>query len=294
MSYKNKIMSCAGLALYIVILFLVMTLYRLPVDKLIAATVENITKSSVRIKARDVVPHLFAGYNLVDVSYGVFFKDKQAKDGLKSLTLRPDYKRLLMGYIPINFKGIMSRGSISGRAGASIIDGAKNGYVIFKVSDIPLEDLNIIKPFSSRGVKGSLKGGMKIKGNFFDPSSFNGEGNFQVIKGVVDTRIDLPGLKAIPFKNISLIFSIKDGTILLTKGEIEGPVFSGSISGNIILKKNLILSRFKLKGEMRPGPGIEENKLVKQFIGGLRKGNNPVKINILGTFKRPSITWSKS
>jgi hypothetical protein len=86
-----------------------------------------------------------------------------------------------------------------------------------------------------------------------------------------------------------LLFSIRDGVLKLEKGEMNGPLLSGSYSGEIRLKKIMHQSQIILTGEMKPGPMLESNKLFSQLFSKILKGKETVKVSITGTFAKPSI-----
>jgi len=74
---------------------------------------------------------------------------------------------------------------------------------------------------------------------------------------------------------------------------MEGPMFSGRLSGEIRLQKDVAASLLSLTATMKPGTLLENNPLASQFLLKLRKGNDPVILRLEGTLDRPSITWSK-
>ena len=293
MNLGKKILFWAGLVIYTVIVFLLMTFYRLPADKLVAATIKNFSKGRLQFKAEKMSPALPVGYNIEELSYGISLGDTLAVDRLKSLTVKPDYQRLFKGYLPVRFSGVMQRGSIHGTTGVAIRGGVEDGYISIKIFDVFLEDLNILRSFSNRNLKGKLKGEINVKGNLIDPLKMEGEGHFYVEKGSIDSRIDLPGLKTLSFESIKFVFSIKDGLIVLKNSEMDGPILSGSFSGEIKLKKKITASQLKIKAMMKPGPLLANNQFASLFLSKIRKGNNPININVLGTVEKPSIVRSK-
>ena len=290
----KKILSYTGIALYVFILFLLMAFYRLPADKLIAATMESLTKGRLLFKAEEVSPVLPPGYRLEEVSYGIFLRDTLTKDHFKSLTFGPDYTEIFMGYLPIKFNGVMPRGKIHGKTGLSIKSRGRKGYLTIRVSDVYLEDLNILRSFSDRSFKGKLRGEIKLEGNLTDLSKIYGEGHFSLEKGSIDTRVNIPGMEVIPFKGIKLAFSIKDGIMVLDNSKMDGPMFSGDFSGEIRLKNKIANSEIDITARMRPGPLLENNPLTGKFLAGVLKGNDPLIIKIRGNLNRPYIKWGKS
>ena len=290
----KKIFSYTGITLYVFILFLLMTFYRLPADKLIAATMESLTNGRLLFKAEKVSPVLPTGYRLEEVSYGIFIRDTPAKDHFKSLTFGPDYREIFMGHLPIKFNGVMPRGNIHGKTGLSIPSRGKEGYLTIKASDVYLEDLNILRSFSDRNFKGKIGGEIKIEGDLADLSKIYGEGHLYLKEGSIDTRISIPGMEAIPFKGIKLAFTIKDGKVVLENSKMDGPMFSGNFSGEIRLNKSIADSEIEITARMRPGPLLENDQLTGKFLAKVMKENDPLVIRIGGNLNRPNIKWGKS
>jgi type II secretion system protein N len=293
MKLRSVIFGWAGLAAYSVILFLLMTFYRLPVDKIIAASVERLTASRLCIGASKVSPILPPRYRLEDISYGVAWGDILAKGTLTSLILGPDYVGLLRGYLPMKFKGMLPRGYFQGRTGVSIIGGVRNSSFRIKIEDLFLEDLEVLGPLVNRELRGRLNGEIELKGDLTDPTKITGTGRFLVEKGSIGTKIDLPGMDTVPFERMRLGFSIKDGILTLNESDMNGPMFSGNLSGTISCRKKLSGSLLNMTARMTPGPLLKNNQMAKQFLGKSRSGDGPMIVRIGGRVERPSIRWSK-
>jgi type II secretion system protein N len=294
MAINRKIFSLAGLILYICLLFFVLTLYRLPADKLVAATLENLSEGKLLFKAGKMSPMFPDGYKMEDIFYGILVGDTMLTDNLESLTICPSYRGLFAGYFPVIFEGSMPKGIFQGKIGVSIINRMEKGYLSIKTFDLLLEDMDILTPLIKRELKGKLNGEMKIKGNLADFSEIDGEGYLSVDDGSIETRIGLPGMESVPFDSIKLAFSLENGRVALRDSEMNGPMLSGKMSGAIDLKKKIFLSRLKLEAKMNPGPALVNNPLAGRFLSKIRRGNNPFIIKIGGTLSSPSIRWSKS
>ncbi|MDP6180882.1 MAG: type II secretion system protein GspN, partial [Desulfatiglandales bacterium] len=228
------------------------------------------------------------------ISYGIQSGDIRMKDGFRSLTLGPDYIGLLKGYLPIEIKGSMARGSFHVKTGVSVKSGLEASYLTIRVDDLFLEDLNILTPFLRRNIKGKMKSEIKVKGDLTDPTKITGGGHFNLEKGSIGTRIDLPGLEKVPFDSISLGFTFKNGTVTLNKGDMDGPMFSGNFYGEIQWKKKMADSRLKITAKLNPGPLLKNNQLARQFFRKGKRENVPLIIKIGGTLKNHSIKWSKN
>ena len=283
-----------GLMIYTIILSLLMILYRLPADKLIAATLDRYSDGRLLFKAEEMAYLFPSEYRMEEISYGLHLGENPISDHLRSLSFGPDYGALFSGYLPIKIKGLMSQGDIAVKAGISFRDGLRNGYLFITLNDLYLDDLNIIKSFSNRALKGRMKGDLNLEGNLIDPANLHGNGRFMMKEGAIGTTIDIPGMNEVPFNNLQMDFSIKNGMISLKKSEMDGPLFSGKFFGEIKLKKKIVESQLKLRGEMSLRPSAEKNQFIGQFIERIRKNKGPFIIKVEGTLERPIIFWSKS
>lgn len=294
MRVDKKIFGWAGFAIYLIVLFLLLTLYRLPADKLVAAGVETLSRGRLLLRAERVslLPPL--RFKLEGVSYGLYLGDDLIGDSLKSLTLAPDYGGLFSGYLSLKILGVLDRGSFEGKIGVSMISGVKKGYLIMKANDLSLDDLNILGPLLKRDLKGKLKSEIEVRGNLTNPAELNGRGYVQLEKGYIGTRFDLPGFDRVPFDRIKVDFTVKDGTLVLNEGALSGPMLSGSLTGEIRLENKPANSRLKITARLTPGPLLEKNPLARQFFKATKKGKRAVTIKIGGTLNRPSIKLIKS
>ncbi len=292
MKLDRKKILWAGLAVYALILFFFLTLYRLPADQLVAATTAHVTQGRLSIDAQRAAPLFPAGYRLEDVSCTVQLGEIMARDRLESLTLRPGLLRLMVGYLPVGFRCALKRGRVDGKAGASLLRGPRKGYLAIDASDVYLEDFNILQSLLRRALKGRLKAGMTIKGNMTDPSQLAGEGRALWEQGSIGTKLSIPGLEAVPFDTVRLAFTALDGKVTLKEGDMKGPMFSGSLAGEIKLAKKIARSQVMIEAKLTPGPMLRNNEMASQLLAKSTKGT--LIITVKGTLERPSISWRKN
>lgn len=274
-------------------LFLVLALYRLPADRLIAATLEGVSKGRILFEARQVSLVLPPGYRLEQVTCGLLRGDRVVKDRLETLTVAPRYGKLLTGSLPVAFEGRLAEGGLSGEAGISMIAGWEKGHFTLRCSDLRLEGLSSLRELSHREIKGRLQGEISLKGNLADLSKIDGEGRLSLSEGSIETTLDLPGLETVPFDTIQLAFRIRRGILSLEDGEMVGPMVSGRLSGEIELLRKVADSRIRIKAVLRPGPSLLRNDPAGRFLDKVRKGDEPIRIKIGGDFKRPTVALSK-
>ncbi|MFC1823010.1 type II secretion system protein GspN [Thermodesulfobacteriota bacterium] len=294
MKPQRKTLHIIGMTAYALILFILLTFYRMPAGKLFAAAVDNISEGKVHLSMKKISPGLPGYYTLEEVTLAIATGDGIARDAVNMLVLKLDYLNLFKGYLPLKFAAIMPEGTVHGKAGISMINRLKDGYFYLTIEDIELSDLSILQSLLGRQVKGKLDGKLAFNGNLADFVKLDGEGRLNVTEGGIDTRFDLPGMTSIPFKSLKVVFNLKGGMVKLDEGEMIGPMFSGTYSGEIRLNKVLQQSRINVLGEMTPGPMIASNKLAGQLLSGIMKEEKSVKVMVMGTLERPSIIRRKN
>jgi type II secretion system protein N len=201
----------------------------------------------------------------------------------------------LAGLLQISFDARPAeKGKIEGKAGMPILGTSQKAYFEIKLSEVDLESLAWLSSLSGRDLKGKANGEMKFKGDFSNLGTVLGEGRFLLKNGFVETRMDLAGLKAIPFDSVRIPFVVKENRVLMDKGEMEGPMLSGTLTGWISLNKKITDSGLDLTARMMPGPLLEKNPLSEAFLSKTRKGGKEIILKIEGSVRQPTINWGKS
>ena len=275
---------------YGVALFLCLTVYRLPSEKLLQRGVNQFTEGKVILKAERISATFPPGYRLENVEYSILLSGDFYKNNLKFLNIYPNYLGLLEGYFPVTMKGLLPRGDFEIEAGASILKGSKDGFIAFKASDAYLEDLGFLKLLTGRTLKGKVKAEVNLKGNLTDYTRIHGDGRLSLEEGSLESQVQFFGLKEIPFQNLRISFAVKEGLLSLKEVELAGPVFSGRISGDIRLKKPLEQSLLHLTARLTPGSGLPENEGTTPVPAG-KDGLMVVRME--GMLRNPHLSWSQ-
>jgi len=275
---------------YGVALFLCLTVYRLPSEKLLQRGVNQFTEGKVILKAERISATFPPGYRLENVEYSILLTGDFHKNNLKFLNIYPNYLGLLEGYFPVTMKGLLPRGDFEIEAGASILKGSKDGFIAFKASDAYLEDLGFLKLLTGRTLKGKVKAEVNLKGNLTDYTRIHGDGRLSLEEGSLESQVQFFGLKEIPFQNLRISFAVKEGLLSLKEVELAGPVFSGRISGDIRLKKPLEQSLLHLTARLTPGSGLPENEGTTPVPAG-KDGLMVVRME--GMLRNPHLSWSQ-
>jgi len=294
MKRNIKAFGILGTIVYAVILFSLLTFYRLPAEKIFASAIGHFSREKVFLEIKKASPGLPFRYALEDISYGIETGGTFQRDTLDTLIIKLDLLRLITGCLPLKFEALPGRGRIQGRIGLSLFNAGNQGYLDLKINDVHLEDLRILNALAGRNVKGRLKGELTTEGNPVDLMKLNGSGRFTITQGGVETKFDIPGMNTIPFESVEVLFSVHQGMFKLERGQMNGPMFSGNYTGEIALKDDISMSQIDIRGEMKPGPMIDENKFVRQLLSQVLKGDAMVKVRVGGTIESPTIFRSRS
>lgn len=289
---RKKILIACGIA-YALVLFVGLTLWRLPIDNLIPYFVERGSKGRLLLKVERTSFSLPMGCRFEKVSYASVAGDRTTKGRLENLVLTVNLFGLVTGHLPVSFdvRPTAQGGKIQGSAGIPLL--GRSAYFEMKLSEVEIEKLGLAS-FSGRDLKGKASGEMKFKGDLEEPSTLLGEGRLLLKNGSVDTRMDLADLKAVTFDSVRIPFKAKDGRLLLEKGEMEGPMLSGTLSGQITLSKRISDCVLDLTARLRPGPLLEKNPFAGALLSKIKEGGKEIILKIGGTVRQPTMAWSRS
>jgi type II secretion system protein N len=283
MKRRNQIILWIGFVLYGLALFSVFTFYRLPADKILAKVLETMTHGQVSVSAQRMSPSLWKGYRLKDLTWTVESGGSLISERMEALTLSPSFLNLFLGYFPIEAEGTLAGGTFHISAGVSMIHGAGQGYATLKAAGIRLEDLAVANLLMQRQMRGKLRGEADITGPLNDLRKVSGKGAIFVEDGSVETKLDLLGLKTIPFAKLTLPLTIRNGVANLKGGQIIGPLLTGDLEGWIRLQPDFRASPLQITATLRPGPSFTD----KQIGGPLMAKDRQLVVQLQGTLSRP-------
>lgn len=285
---KNKLVIALAVA-YVLVLFIGLTMWRMPAERLIPYYAEKYSKGRLLLKVERASISFPLGCNLEKVSYAVSGGENPVADSLEHLIIRVNPLGWLRASLPVSFRahppGVGA--IIQGRS--SIPAAGKNTSIEIQASNVELGEMRVFKSLSSRDLKGKAGGQMSLSGNLADLSTLTGRGNILVQKGSVDTRFDLAGLKNIPFEVVRIPFTVKEGQLLLEKAEMEGPMLSGTLAGPIKLNKVFGNSTLDLTAKLRPGPLLHQNPMAGVLLSRIKEGSKEIVLKIGGSIKNPTV-----
>jgi len=281
------------LAVYGLALFVLLTLTRMPVERLLAERVASATggRVALHVEAFDLIfPDAAV---LKNVRFRTAAGKARLQGRLEAMRIRPDYSGLLRGYLPVRFQGTTPGGTFGGRIGWSPGGGLRDGYVRIRTEGFDLERFPAIGGVLDRDLRGRMSAELDLRGNLKTPAGAQGNGDLRIENGALEADLGLPGLEEIPFDSLAMSFTVEKGILDLSRAEMTGPAFSGRFQGDITLRDVLSRSRLRLQGEMTPGPMVLENAFLSRFLQKVLKGEQSVRVRVRGTLQNPSIARIK-
>jgi type II secretion system protein N len=290
MTPLKKIFFWTGLGIYGLLLFLLLTLYRLPADKVLGKALTLFTETQTLVSAETVSFSLPLSYTLKRITCVAYWPRGVSKDLIDSLVFGLEWSRIFSGSLPIKSGGTIAHGRVEARLGVPVLS---LGYLDAKSSGIHLEDLSFLEVLLDRRVSGRCEGELRLVGDVRFPAGLNGRGFLRATDGALESKLPLAGLRTFPFQSISAFLIIQKGLLFLNDGKIAGPAVSGTFSGEVKFNDRLSESLLKLTAQLSPGPLLNENQLARQFLASLAPDGEPITIYLEGTLGSPSIRWGK-
>ena len=290
MTHLEKTLFWTGLVIYGLLLFLPLTLIRLPADKILGKALALWTGTQTLVSAETVSFSLPLSYALERITCETHWPQGVSKDRMDSLILGLEWSRVFSGSFPFKSESIFARGRVESRLGLPFLG---QGYFDARGSVIHLEELSFLEILLDRRVSGQCEGELRLLGDLRLPSSLNGRGSLRVADGSVESKLPLAGLRTIPFQSISSFLVIQKGTLFLKDGEIAGPAVSGTFSGEVKLNDRMSRSLLNITAHLTPGPILNENDLAKQLLASLAAEGEPITLRLEGTLGSPFIRLEK-
>ena len=290
MTRLKKTLFWTGLGIYGLLLFLLLSLLRLPADKMLGKAITLLTGTQTLVSAETASFSLPLSYALERIACDAYWPQGVSKDRIDSLIFGPEWSRIFSGSLPLKSEAVFARGRVESRVGVPFLG---RGYLDAKGYEIHLEELSFLVILLDRRVSGRCEGELRLTGDIRFPTGLNGRGSMRATDGWVESKLPLAGLRTIPFQSISALLIIQKGVLYVNDGEIEGPAVSGTFSGEVKLNDRMSESPVKLTAQLTPESMLNENEFVRQFLASLAAEGEPITIHLGGTLGSPSIRWEK-
>jgi len=290
MTLLTKIFFWTGMGIYGLLLFLLLTLYRLPADRMLGKALTSCFETQTLVSAETVSFSLPLSYALERISCEAYWPQGVSKDHIDSLIFSPEWSRIFSGSLPLKNEANFAGGRVESRVGVPFLS---RGYFDARGSGIRLEYLSFVQVLLDRRLSGQCEGELRLLGDVRFPSGMNGRGFLRAMDGTVESKLPLAGLRTIPFQSVSALVIIQKGVLFLNDGKIEGPAVFGTFSGEVKLDEKMSRSLLNITAYLTPGPMVNENELARQLVASLAPEGEPVTIRLQGTLGSPSIKWEK-
>jgi len=278
-AWKNK--KWLGYILFTILLTTGFLYYRFPSDAFrnyFQATAERIN-SQYLLSIGNVSPTFPPGFSLrktilslkINPDAGLFMAD--------SIVIRPEIWSFLKGRSGYRFNCLAYGGGLKGRVhfSGNSINSPFSASVNFK--DIRLDNYATVSSITGSDIKGIIGGTIEYSGQYDSLINGTGEANLTIADGRVELLQPILSYDAIKFDTIWMKMALKNQKIDVTHVELKGQEVKGTLSGTIILKKEILKSSLSLRGiiEFLAGP----------LKGSKGAGNNKLNFIVNGTFISP-------
>ena len=290
MTRLQKTFFWTGLGIYGALLFLLLTLYGLPADRMLGKALTFFTETQTQVSADTVSFSLPLSYALEKVTCEAQWRQGVSKDRIDSLNFGLEWSRFFSGSLPLKTEALLARGRLESRLGLHLFG---RGYLDARAYSLHIEELSLLEILLDRRVSGQCEGELRLLGDVRFPSGLNGRGFMRITEGSVESKLPLAGLRTIPFRSVSAFADIQKGVMFLNDGKIEGPAVSGTFSGQVTLDEKMSRSLLNLTANLTPGPMVNDNELARQLAASLAEEGEPITLRLQGTLGSPSIRWEK-
>jgi type II secretion system protein N len=239
--------------IYGILITLLFLYLRFPSD-----SVANYIKSTIAAGNPDVVlsfdsatPSLPPGISLSNIE--ISFRNKPdlifRTDTLK---IRPALTRLLSGKLSLFLNTDSYGGKIrtdvdfANRFSTEGPVNINNGF-----SNINLGKCSCLQAATGRRISGILSGTLSYTGRLDRITNGAGSAKFSLLDGSMQLLREIFGLGELDFDKMDADITLKNRTLKITSLEMTGKQFSGSFSGNIFLRENIMRSRLSIKGNIK-------------------------------------------
>jgi type II secretion system protein N len=290
MTRHSKTLIWVGLGIYGLLLLLLLSLYRLPVDKMLGKALTLWTETPTLVSAETVSFSLPLSYSLERLNCEAHWPQGVSKDLIDSLEFSTEWSRIFSGSLPLKSVAIFARGQVETRLGLPFLG---RGYLDTRGSGIHIGDLSFVDVLLDRRVSGRCEVELSLTGDVRFPKGLDGRGFVRALDGSLESKLPVAGLSTIAFQSISAALLIQEGVVHLTDGKIAGPAVSGTFAGEVQLDERMSRSLLNIAARFTPGPQLTENDLARKMVTSLAAEGEPIAIRLEGTLGSPSIRWEK-
>jgi type II secretion system protein N len=246
------------------------------------------TDPSIRVESAKISPTLIAGLRFEDVelSYGEtrIFTAKQIK-------VTPELFNLLRNRRNFGFEGTIGQGSLKGRLEYLPKAQKPQTKLVANAVGIPIENLDILKQWSSYKAIGNLNGSMEYD------SQKSGDGNAKINFEIMPTKLvftpPIMGLEQLDFTQMKAELNLSSHMMQIRRWDAIGPQLETRLSGTMVMRQPFGSSRLTVACILKPQEAfLSEHK--NDLLGGLLSAENAqsrgLVLRVSGTLDNPRYT----
>jgi len=285
-----------GYFLYGLLLTLGLLYYRFPSDSFRDYLQASVGKADpdLVLSLEEVSPSYRLGMQFLGTRISRKGAGKETVLKVNRLLVRPDLWSLLQGKWRLLFDGLAYGGAIKGNA--NFREGSLKAPfdVSIQLKGMQIGDYENLRGLVGRQVKGDLSGVISYSGGTGALMNGTGEAHLTLSNGVVELLQPIFSLEAVDFREVGVNLVLKNQTIDLTQAELKGPNMQGTLSGVVILDRDLSKSRLDLRGAVEPigdlykrlAGNLGETKFFKQRLKG-----GKISFTIKGEIAQPQFNF---
>jgi type II secretion system protein N len=286
-----------GYTLYVIVLTLALLYYRFPSDiflDYLQATVHRID-AGLHLSIKDVSPSFPFGLKCIESELRSREGSAEAIFKADSLFIRPEVWSFVQGKFRYHFECLAYDGGLRGN-----ILFTKNNFrapftTAIEVKDIFIGNNALLQGAIGRYLEGILSGTITYKGQSWYLRDGEGEADLRLSSGRVELLQPILSLEAIEFDEILIKLALQNKKIDLNQIELKGREISGTLSGTINLKKDLLKSSLDLSGSIEPFADFFKSltgtrDTMKLFQQRLKRGR--ILFTIRGTISNPRMRFT--
>ncbi len=207
------------------------------------------------------------------------------------LNVAPRIVSLLSSRKTINYHGRAYQGFIKGHMDVNASDKSKQTDVFIKLADIQLSDITYLQERLGRKVSGFLNADVDLIDNNGPKRSLKGK------LDLADVRIELSNpiinIQEVVLNLVEAEFNVNKKVFSLKRLEALGGQVEGNLTGTVMIRKPMSMSRINLRGSIFPQEVLLAG--IKDFLPGnlfnQQMGDKGIPIRIYGTIEKPKFSF---
>src|SRR4030042_782180 len=121
MTRLKKTLFWTGLGIYGLLLFLLLSLLRLPADKMLGKALTLLTGTQTLVSAETASFSLPLSYALERIACDAYWPQGVSKDRIDSLIFGLEWSRIFSGSLPLKSEAVFARGRVESRVGVPFL-----------------------------------------------------------------------------------------------------------------------------------------------------------------------------